>query len=90
MTILKGYERKTGSFTNKITGENIEYDNYVIHYVTDEREEVTGWYAQNIKCKAKSFQIVGAKSIDDLLEKEIMIVMDPTAATPTVKAIVAV
>lgn len=90
MTILKGYEHKEGSFTNKATGELVEYDSYVLHYSSDEREEVTGEYCGNIKCKAGSFKVVGAKDLDALIGKPIVMAMDMTAATPTVNAVYAV
>lgn len=90
MTILKGYERKQGNFTNKVTGEVIEYDNIVIHYESDEREEVQGFFCGSAKCKAKGFKIYGAKDIHELLNKEIILAMDPTANAPTVNAIYAV
>lgn len=87
MTILKGYEHKEGSFTNKATGELVEYDSYILHYSSDDREEVTGEFCGNIKCKAGSFKVVGAKDLDALIGKPILMVMDMTATTPTVSEV---
>ena len=89
-TILRGYERKTGSFTNKATGELIQYDSYTLHLTSDDREEVTGLFCDYIKCKAGSFKVIGAPDLDHLLDREVILAMDLTASTPTVNAVYAV
>ena len=89
-TILRGYERKQGSFTNKQTGELIEYDSYTLHLTSDDREEVTGLFCDHIKCKAGTFKVHGAASLDDLIDHEVILAMDLTSSTPTVNAVYAV
>ena len=79
MIRLVGYERKTGSMPNKQTGEVISWDNYVLHYITDERPEVKGVYADNVTAKADSLQLTGCKTIDEALNKQVMFGMDMTA-----------
>lgn len=78
---LMGYERKTGSFPNKQTGEVVEYDNYVLHYQTDEKKGVKGLYCDNADAKAENLIIAGAKSIDECIGKEVALVADLTAKT---------
>lgn len=89
-TVLMGYENKAGQFTNRETGELIAYDNYVLHFTSDDREEVKGWFCGSIKCKSGTFRIIGADTIDECLGKEVLMVMDMTASTPTVGSIVLV
>ena len=86
-TVLRGYERKEGQFARSDTGEVIAYDNIMLHYTSNDREEVTGLYCSSIKCKSGSFKIVGAKSLDELINKPVLMVMDLTEKTPTVGAL---
>ena len=79
MIKLIGYERKSGSMPNEKTGELIEWDNYVLHYVTDERPEVTGLFADNVTAKVDGLQFTGFKTLDDVLNKQVMFGMDMTS-----------
>lgn len=87
-TVLRGYERKEGQFVNEKTGEMITYDNILLHYTSNDREEVTGLYCGSIKCKSGSFKLVGANNLDELIGKPVLMVMDLTDKTPTVGALV--
>lgn len=79
MIKLVGYERKTGNMVNKQTAEVIEWDNYVLHYITDERPEVKGVFADNVTAKVEGLQLHGCKTIDEALNKQVMFGMDMTA-----------
>lgn len=79
MIKLIGYERKTGNMTDKETGERIEWDNYLLHYVTDERPEVKGLFADNVTAKVDGLQILNAKSIDEALNKQVIFAIDMTS-----------
>lgn len=89
-TVLRGYEHKEGTFTNKQTGELITYDSFVLHVTSDDREEVTGLFCDHLKCKAGTFKVIGADGLDDLIDREVILAMDVTTASPTVNAVYAV
>lgn len=72
------------------TGEAKEYDNYMLHFTSDEREEITGLYCGSVKCKTGQFRLIGAETLDECINREVMFVMDMTESTPTVGAIVLV
>lgn len=78
---FKGYEEKKGSFPNKQTGEVIEYHNYVLHYVTDEKTGVKGVFCDNVDAKADNFRLVGVKTLDEAIDKEVVLVADLTQKT---------
>lgn len=88
MIILKGYERKQGTFTNQKTGEVIEYDNYTIHVQSDERSECTGLFCENIKCKTDGLRFIGFDDLDEALEHEVILGLDITSTTPVVNQII--
>ena len=79
MIKLIGYERKTGNMTDQKTGEVIEWDNYNLHYVTDERSEVKGLFADNVTAKVEGLQLIGCKSIEEALNKQVMFAIDMTS-----------
>ena len=85
---LLGYENKAGDFTNKQTGELIQYDNYVLHFVTDERTEVKGLFCGSAKTKREKLQFMGFKTLDDILGKEVIFGFDMTGGTPVVNRII--
>lgn len=78
---LVGYERKTGSFPNKETGEIINYDNYDLFYVADAAEKpgVVGMFCDCVPAKADKLKITGAKTLDELLNQPVILVQDLTA-----------
>lgn len=78
---LLGYERKTGEFTNKETGEIVKYDNYDLFYVTDEKENVKGLYCDSARAKVDELKLTGAKDLDEALDKEVYLMVDLTAKT---------
>lgn len=91
MIILKGYSRSTGTIetgkvlVDKNTGEAITetraYDNFVLHYVTNDNPAVKGWFCDNVKAAADTLKLVGAKTLDAMLDKEVMFSMDMTQRT---------
>lgn len=91
MIILKGYSRTAGSMetgkviVDKSTGETVAetlaYDNYVLHYVSDDNSNVKGWYCDNVKANASKLEIIGAKTLDELLGKRVMFSLDMTQKT---------
>ena len=89
-TVLRGYEQRKGQFVIEKTGEVKEYDNMMLHFTSDDREEVTGLFCGSVKCKSGQFQLVGAENLDQCINKEVMFVMDMTESTPTVGSIVLV
>ena len=89
-TVLRGYERREGQFLIEKTGEVKQYDNYMLHFTSDDREEVTGLFCGSVKCKTGQFQLVGANTLEECINQEVMFVMDMTESTPTVGAIVLV
>ena len=89
-TVLRGYERREGQFLIEKTGEVKQYDNYMLHFTSDDREEVTGLFCGSVKCKTGQFQLVGANTLEECIDQEVMFVMDMTESTPTVGAIVLV
>lgn len=88
-TILLGFENSNGTMTNKQTGELIQWDNTIIHVITNDREEVKGWFCHHLKCKTKNANIIGADSLEALLYKPVYLQYDITAKEPTISAIIA-
>ena len=78
---LVGYERKQGSFVNKETGEKVEYDNIDLFCVADAAEKpgVVGMFCDSYPAKADKLKITGAKSLDELINKPVILVQDLTA-----------
>ena len=60
MIKLVGYERKTGNMVDTKTGQLIEWDKYILHYLTDERPEVKGMFADNVEADPKKLQFMGS------------------------------
>ena len=85
---LLGYENKTGSFKNKDTGEFIQYDNYVLHFVTDERAEVKGLFCGSAKTKREDLIFMGFNSLEEVLGQEVIFGFDMTGNTPVVNRII--
>ena len=81
MVKLLGYEEKKGSFTNKDTGEVVEYHNIDLHYVTDEKEGIKGYFCDCATAKAADLTVRGAKDLDGALNKEVYLLHDLTAKT---------
>lgn len=87
-TILEGYERVTGSMptgkqyvdrsTGLVVDEIRNYDNYIIHYSSSDRETVKGKYCDNVKASVDKLQIIGGK-IEDLVGKPVILGFDVTA-----------
>lgn len=76
-----GYQQKEGNFPNKETGEIVEYKNTDLYFVTDEKEGVTGLSAIVSKAKSDELKLIGAKSLDEALNKEVYVITDLTAKT---------
>ena len=76
---LMGYEEKKGEFTDKSTGEVKTYHNYDLHYVTDEKDGVKGFFCDSARAKAADLQLKGCKTLDDALNKEVYLIADLTA-----------
>ena len=78
---LIGYERKQGSFTHKDSGEIVEYDNYELFYVTDEKrsDNMKGLFCDSARAKVADLKFSGCKNIDEALNKEVYFIVDLTA-----------
>lgn len=74
-----GYEEKKGSFTNKETGEVVEYHNYDLHFLSDEKKEAVGHIVFTGKAKADDLQLTGAKELKELIGKEVYPITDMVA-----------
>lgn len=81
---------KTGNVSvDKSTGEVIEetldYNNVMLYYRTNDRpydpakdRGVKGWFCESAKASADTLQIIGAKTLDDLLGKKVLFSVDMT------------
>jgi hypothetical protein len=87
--ILLGFENSNGNMTDRKTGELIQWDNMIIHVITDNREEVTGWFCDHIKCKTKNINVIGAANLQELLFRPVYLQYDITAKEPTISAVIA-
>lgn len=87
-TKIIGIEHKEGSFTNEKSGEKVTYDNYVLHYLTDERPNVKGMYAGHASVKTDKVQLKGFTNIEDILDHYVIFGFDMTATTPTINKII--
>ena len=76
---LIGYQKKEGSFTNKDTGELVEYNNIDLFYVTDEKDGVKGLFCDSARAKADELKFTGCKTLDEALNKEVYLIADLTA-----------
>lgn len=78
MVILTGYEHKKGEFTSE--GRKVEYDAMVLHVISNERPEVSGWAAENVRASMSGFEVLGTvKTIEEAVDHEILLIADPTA-----------
>lgn len=77
-TKLIGYEQRKGNFTNKDTGELVEFDNTKLYYVSNEKPTVKGLYCDEATAKTDELQIINAKNIDEALDKEVYLITDIT------------
>lgn len=75
-TLLMGFENSNGTMTDKRTGEVIQWDNMIIHVMSNDRAETNGWFCDHIKCKSKNAVVLGAESLEALLY------VDPAAENP--------
>ena len=72
MVKVIGYELKKGSFTSDKTGEQIDYDNVMLHTITDQYKNIVGSGSSVLKIKSSEFEkITGLKTPDALLDKEV-------------------
>ena len=88
-TILMGHENSNGTMTDRKTGEVISWDNEIIHVMSNDRAETTGWYCDHLKCKSKNVTVIGAGSLDELLFRPVYLQYDITAKEPTISAVIA-
>lgn len=83
-TIFEGYEQKAGSLTSERTGELIDYDNHMIYYTVDGVEGVNGKKTGEYKVKTSKLTVHGVKTLGELIGKQVLFVVDPSAKIPTV------
>ena len=88
-TLLMGFENSNGTMTDKRTGEVIQWDNMIIHVMSNDRAETNGWFCDHIKCKSKNAVVLGAENLEALLYHPVYLQYDITAKEPTISAIIA-
>lgn len=70
-TILIGFERSVGNFTNKSTGEFVEYSNRVVKFITDSGSDSThvgfDFFEQKIKMSDLAL-FLSVKADDDIVD----------------------
>lgn len=76
---LIGYQVKKGNFPKKETGELVEYDKTELYLVTDEKEGVKGLMPATAAANNESFKLIGAKTLDEAINKEVYVITDLTA-----------
>lgn len=76
---LIGFLKKEGNFLNKDSGEMIEYNNTELYLITDEKEDVVGLTPIAAKAKTEELQLIGAKDLNEALNKEVYPITDLTA-----------
>lgn len=87
-TKIIGIEHKEGSFMNEKSGDVVNYNNYVLHYLTDERPNVVGQYAGHSSVKANKVQLRGFNHIDETLNRNVIFGFDMTSTTPVINKII--
>lgn len=70
MKQIVGYERKTGSMVAE-NGKTINYDNIVLHVLSDEDIKVIGKSAAFVKVPSKLFPLPFLSDVKSLLGKEV-------------------
>ena len=84
MTKFIGYKRKHGKFTDKETGELVNYDNYDLYFITCDVPDIVGYYPSSYRLKKDTIRKVLRASLTadddyilgilgDLINKEVMI-----------------
>lgn len=90
-----GYKRKNGSFTNKDTGELVEFDNYDLFFITGSVPDIVGYYPSEYRLKGNVIrQVIGFDSksgddvvlshLHDMLNKEVLLSVLNVDDKPTV------
>lgn len=79
-----GYKRKNGSFTNKDTGELVEFDNYDLFFITGSVPDIVGYYPSEYRLKGNVIrQVLGFDSsagdsdvlslLHDMINQEVLL-----------------
>ena len=76
---LIGFQVKKGNFTNKDTGELVEYDKTELYLITDEKEGVKGFMPATASAQNDTFKIIGVKTLEEAINKEVYVITDLTA-----------
>lgn len=76
---LIGFQVKKGNYPKKDTGELMEYDKTELYLVTDEKEGVKGFMPATASAQNDTFKIIGAKTLDEAINKEVYVITDLTA-----------
>ena len=66
------------------TGEQIDYDNHMIYFTVEGAEGVVGRKTGEAKVKTRRLTVHGAKSLDELIGKTVILALDPSSKTPQV------
>ena len=82
MIICIGYERKTGEFEKD--GKTLNYDNIVLHCLSDECGDDFVGIGKGIsfKFKAQNFRTTPSVPVSDLVGKAIEVVFDVSGSVP--------
>ena len=81
MIIFRGFKRKTGQMVNKDTGELIKWDNFELYFESDEDKDVVGRKPLIQAARAADLQVMGAPSLDALLDKACFVMHDMDVKT---------
>lgn len=81
-----GITEKAGSFTDE-KGRNVEYDNVLIYFVTDENPEVMGFMVREQKCSKKRVAMANFDNWNQLVGKQFEFVYNIFGAVPTLSGV---
>lgn len=86
-----GVQRSKGNFTDEKVDKVIEYDNYILHMISDLNPDVEGCSATTLKVKANQWENIVKNNLSpsELIGKEVQIVYYINGTKPVLSAIIA-
>lgn len=81
-----GIENRKGSFTDD-KGKNVEYDNIMFSFVTDENPNVLGYQAAELKIGRSKVETINFRDWTECVGKEINFIYALTRGTPVLSGV---
>ena len=76
-----GYQIKAGSFEDD-KGRTVDYDNVMLYYITDDSDEIIGYFGKEQKIANKKVEKINFKEWSECIGKMIEVRFNMFGATP--------